>query len=93
VTLAVEPRGDRIEVHVRDDGPGFPEHFVAHAFERFTRADAARGRGGAGLGLAIVDAIARGHGGSAHARNHPEGGADVWIELPAARGAVPRAAA
>jgi signal transduction histidine kinase len=82
VTLAVEPRGDRIEVHVRDDGPGFPEHFVAHAFERFTRADAARGRGGAGLGLAIVDAIARGHGGSAHARNRPEGGADVWIALP-----------
>jgi two-component system OmpR family sensor kinase len=93
VTLAVEPRGDRTEVHVRDDGPGFPEDFVADAFERFTRADTARGRGGAGLGLAIVAAIARGHGGSAHARNRPEGGADVWIELPEARAGVPRAPA
>ena len=93
VTLSVEPRADRIEVHVRDDGPGFPEDFVADAFERFTRADTARGRGGAGLGLAIVAAIARGHGGAAHARNRVEGGADVWIELPAARGAVPRAVA
>jgi signal transduction histidine kinase len=93
VTLAVERRGDRTEVHVRDDGPGFPEDFVADAFERFTRADTARGRGGAGLGLAIVAAIARGHGGSAHARNRTEGGADVWIELPAARDTVPRAPA
>jgi two-component system OmpR family sensor kinase len=93
VTLAVERRGDRTEVHVRDDGPGFPEDFVADAFERFTRADTARGRGGAGLGLAIVAAIARGHGGSAHARNRTEGGADVWIELPAARDTLPRAPA
>jgi signal transduction histidine kinase len=93
VTLAVEPRGEGIEVHVRDDGPGFPDDFVAHAFERFTRADTARGRGGAGLGLAIVAAIARGHGGAAHARNRPEGGADVWIDLPAARAATPRAPA
>ena len=39
-------------------------------------------RGGTGLGLAVVDSIARAHGGSAHARNRPGGGADVWIELP-----------
>jgi two-component system OmpR family sensor kinase len=84
VTLAAEPHGDRIELHVRDDGPGFPDNFIADAFERFTRADAARSRGGAGLGLAIVAAIARGHGGTAHARNRPEGGADVWIDLPRA---------
>jgi heavy metal sensor kinase len=93
VTLAVEPRGDRVEVHVRDDGPGFPDHFIADAFERFTRADAARSRGGAGLGLAIVAAIARGHGGTAHARNRPEGGADVWMDLPAAPEPVPGVAA
>jgi two-component system, OmpR family, sensor kinase len=83
VAVAAEPRDGRVELHVRDEGPGFPDAFLAHAFERFTRADTARGRGGAGLGLAIVDAIARGHGGSAHARNRPEGGADVWIDLPA----------
>jgi len=90
VTLAVEPRGDHVELHVRDDGPGFPDGFLAEAFERFTRADAARGRGGAGLGLAIVAAIAHGHGGAARARNRPEGGADVWIELPRTPDPVPR---
>ena len=66
-----------------DRGAGFPPAFVERAFERFSRADEGRGGGGAGLGLAIVDTIARAHGGSAHAANRPEGGADVWIELPA----------
>jgi two-component system OmpR family sensor kinase len=93
VTLAVEPRGARVELHVRDDGSGFPDDFIADAFDRFTRADAARSRGGAGLGLAIVSAIARGHGGTAHARNRPEGGADVWIDLPRAAPPTPRSGA
>jgi two-component system, OmpR family, sensor kinase len=70
-----------VELHVQDQGPGFPDEFISHAFERFTRGDASRARGGAGLGLAIVDAIARGHGGSAHARNTGDG-SDVWLELP-----------
>jgi signal transduction histidine kinase len=72
----------RLELHVRDDGHGFDEGFITRAFERFTRADAARGRGGAGLGLAIASAIAEAHGGRARAANRPDGGADVWIELP-----------
>jgi signal transduction histidine kinase len=75
--------GDRVELHVGDRGPGFPADFIEHAFERFSRADAARGRGGSGLGLAIVETIAKAHGGRATARNDPSGGADVWIELPA----------
>ena len=85
-TVRIEARssGDLIELHVTDEGDGIPEDFIGRAFERFSRADAARGRGGSGLGLAVVDSIARAHGGSAHARNRPEGGADVWIELPAA---------
>jgi two-component system, OmpR family, sensor kinase len=83
VVLAVEPVDGAVEIHVRDDGPGFPPPFLDSAFERFTRADAARARGGTGLGLAIVDAIATAHGGSRGARNRPAGGADVWISLPA----------
>ena len=50
-------------LRVSDEGHGFPPDFLPHAFERFSRADAARTDGGAGLGLAIVDAVARAHGG------------------------------
>ena len=67
-----------VELHVEDAGTGLPPEFADGAFERFTRADASRTGGGAGLGLAIVDAIARAHGGRAGAS-----GADVWIALPA----------
>ena len=70
-----------VELHVSDAGPGFPPDFLPHAFERFRRVDTVRAEGGSGLGLAIVDAIAQAHGGRAVARNAPEGGADVWIEL------------
>jgi signal transduction histidine kinase len=77
---------DRVELHVRDNGPGFPPSFLATAFERFTRADIARGTGGAGLGLAIVEAVALAHSGRARAANRPDGGADVWLDLPAEPG-------
>ena len=76
--------GGLVELHVTDDGSGFPEAFVSHAFDRFTRADEARGRGGTGLGLAIVDLIAQAHGGSTGAANRPGGGADVWLAVPGA---------
>jgi signal transduction histidine kinase len=82
VRLWARRNGSRVELHVSDDGPGFPPDFIDRAFERFTRADAARTRGGNGLGLAIVDTIARAHGGRGMATNTPGGGADVWIELP-----------
>jgi signal transduction histidine kinase len=71
-----------VEVHVMDAGPGFPPDFLPRAFERFSRSDAPRSGGGAGLGLSIVDVIARAHGGSAHAANGALGGADVWLRLP-----------
>ena len=80
IELAAEDRAGAVRLHVRDDGPGIPADLAA--FERFTRGDAARARGGAGLGLAIVAAIARAHGGDAGAAPRPGGGADVWIELP-----------
>jgi two-component system OmpR family sensor kinase len=84
VRIRTEARDGRVELHVTDDGAGFETEFLPRAFERFSRADDARGRGGSGLGLAIVDAIARAHGGSTDAANRDRGGADVWMTLPIA---------
>jgi two-component system, OmpR family, sensor kinase len=83
IGLRADAGNGRLELHVTDHGPGFPPGFIEQAFERFSRADPGRGRGGIGLGLAIVDGIARSHGGRAGAANLAGGGADVWIELPA----------
>jgi signal transduction histidine kinase len=80
VTAAQGSHG--IEVHVTDEGNGFPAEFLHHAFERFSRPDQARSRGGAGLGLAIVTAIMAAHGGSATAANRAGGGGDVTLTLP-----------
>src|SRR6266545_3397485 len=81
VTMTARVRNATAELHVLDEGPGFPEDFLGRAFERFSRSDASA-IDGSGLGLAIVETIARAHDGRAHAANRPEGGADVWLALP-----------
>jgi signal transduction histidine kinase len=80
VHLEARAAGHDVELHVRDEGGGFPDDFLPRAFSRFSRAEPGHSGGGAGLGLAIVDAIARAHGGAAGAAN--DGGADLWISLP-----------
>ena len=65
VRLTAAADGDGVVFRVADEGPGPPPAFVPHAFERFSRADDARSGDGAGLGLALVDAVARAHGGTA----------------------------
>jgi len=90
IVLAAQTSGPDLDIEVPDDGPGFPPGFLPHAFERFRRPDTGRSRddGGAGLGLAIVQAIASAHGGVAAARNAPGGGAVVGLYLPNAAGDV-----
>ena len=83
VQLSAAAADGLVELHVTDEGTGFPPEFLGHAFERFSRPDQARARGGAGLGLSIVRVIAEAHGGSAHAVNNDGRGADVWVALPA----------
>ena len=82
VRLDAQPENGELVLRVSDEGEGFPPDFLPHAFERFSRADEARTKGGAGLGLAIVEAVARAHGGSASAATHGAGGALVTIRIP-----------
>lgn len=82
VRLSAVDRDGLVELHVVDEGAGFPADFLPHAFERFGRADEARTSGGAGLGLALASAIAEAHGGTAHAANRGGRGADVWLSIP-----------
>ena len=82
VRLEAARRNGGVELRVADQGKGFAPDLLPAAFERFTRRDEARSDGAAGLGLAIVDAIARAHGGSAGATNSPDGGATVVLMLP-----------
>ena len=80
IRLVARRAAGGVELAVSDEGEGFGRELAGVAFERFTRGDAARARGGAGLGLAIVAAIAQAHGG--RAATAPGGGAVVTLWLP-----------
>src|SRR4051794_38930073 len=80
VTVALREHDDRLEISVGDEGPGFPTHLRALAFERFMRRSHGD-RVGAGLGLAIVRTIAEAHGGRAEIPD--ETPSTVVVTLPA----------
>jgi heavy metal sensor kinase len=84
VRIEVGREGNVALLEVVDTGPGFRGDLLPVALEPFVRDDAARPRveGGAGLGLAIVRAVAQAHGGSVSLRNEPGGGAAVLLRLP-----------
>ncbi|MFQ5472522.1 MAG: sensor histidine kinase [Dehalococcoidia bacterium] len=74
-------------VNVRDSGQGIPEEDVPHIFERFYQASAPSqtATGGSGLGLTIVDAVVRAHGGSVRVEADQGEGATFIVRLPATR--------
>jgi two-component system sensor histidine kinase HupT/HoxJ len=74
--------GDRVRMTLRDNGPGIPEEYLSRIFEPFfTTKPVGKGTG---LGLSISYGIVEQHGGTLVARNHPDGGAEFVLELPAA---------
>ena len=77
-------------IEVADEGPGMGDADAARAFERFYRADASRSRhrGGSGLGLSIVEATIRAHGGRTSITTAPGAGTTIRVELPV-EGALP----
>jgi heavy metal sensor kinase len=77
---------DEVGVTVRDNGPGIPADAREHIFDRFYRADPARGRdvGGSGLGLAICSEVAKAHGGRLWVESEEGKGSSFTLALPRA---------
>jgi two-component system phosphate regulon sensor histidine kinase PhoR len=74
----------KLEIFVRDDGPGIPPEALDRVFERFYRVDKARSReqGGTGLGLSIVKHIVQNHGGEVWAKSELGKGTTFFFTLP-----------
>ena len=82
ITITAVRHNDRVAVHVVDEGPGMQPDHLAHAFDRFWRAPDAP-HGGSGIGLAVVEHLARLSGGSAELRNRDDrSGLDACVVLP-----------
>jgi two-component system OmpR family sensor kinase len=86
IELSAARADGEVRIEVRDHGPGLPTDNPDELFERFWRSEGGRkqGRGGAGLGLAIVAGIVDAHDGRVQARNAADGGASFVVHLPAA---------
>ncbi|HEX6696539.1 MAG TPA: HAMP domain-containing sensor histidine kinase [Solirubrobacteraceae bacterium] len=86
IEVSLRHADGEVRLEVRDHGPGLPTSDAEALFERFWRSEGGRerGRGGAGLGLAIVAAIVDAHDGDVRAGNAPGGGATFVVTLPAA---------
>ena len=85
ITVSVKSTDAGVEVSVADKGPGLSTEDQKRIFERFYRADASRvrtGADGSGLGLSIVDAVMRAHGGSVSVQSTPGEGAIFTLHFP-----------
>ena len=84
ITVTVEARGDRIAIEVADRGPGIPEGDRPHLFEAFYRGRRALDRQvpGSGLGLSLVEHVAREHGGSVEVATTPCAGSTFTLWIP-----------
>ena len=84
IDVSVEAANGTVALEVRDHGRGLPGDDPDALFERFWRAEGGRerGKGGAGLGLAIVAGIVDAHGGTVSAANAPDGGAAFQVRFP-----------
>lgn len=83
IAVGATTRADgQVHLWVHDDGPGIPSDQLDHVVQRFGRASAGPRTGGAGLGLAIVDVIARAHGGRLTIDSAP-GSTRIGLTIPA----------
>jgi signal transduction histidine kinase len=83
VVLAIARHDEGVRFTVADTGPGIPDQYLPHIFDRFWKAEA-RGKTGTGLGLFIAKRIVEAHGGRIWAESEPGHGATVSFTLPIA---------
>lgn len=84
VNVTLHQKNQQIVLTIEDTGVGISEEALPHLFERFYQADVRHRQEGSGLGLALVQSIARWHGGTIVAENRVEGGSRFTISLPRA---------
>jgi signal transduction histidine kinase len=83
VRVGASVAGPALRIEVEDSGPGFDPRVLPDAFQPYVRGNGEAAGSGAGLGLAIVQAVAESHGGGAVAENLPGGGARVTVTMSA----------
>lgn len=83
VTISLLPKGDLVEIIIKDNGPGIPEHAIPHIFEQFYRADQSRNsnKAGSGLGLAIAKQIIEEHSGKIWVNPEVDKGTEIHFTL------------
>ena len=85
VTVGLRRDGtDRALLTVADDGMGIPPEDLVRIFHRFYRGDQSRSLPGSGLGLSLVQAVARAHGGDVQVQSTPGQGARFTVTIPVA---------
>ena len=84
IVLSLRKLNDSVELTVGDSGVGIPEHELVHVFERFHRIESSQARSyeGTGIGLALVQELARLHGGSVRVESSPGRGTAFTVSVP-----------
>src|SRR6185437_10083496 len=91
IRVALRPSGENVELEVSDTGTGIPESELLHLFERFHRVKGARGRSyeGSGIGLALVQELAKLHGGTVRVKSEVGQGSTFTVSIPTGSAHLP----
>ncbi len=81
IEVGGERKGEKVQLYVRDYGPGIPKEERSRIFEVFYRGTTGKNEKGTGIGLATVQKVARLFDGRAWVEETPGGGSTFWVEM------------